>query len=153
MRDGIRAAEDAEAFCASAKLYCWASVHTGGSGHPPHVHSDSAVTGTFYARRPKTTAPIVFDDPRGTSPFDVLAGVESELRFGLKSLTSAPPPFDLGFEVAPDEGDVLFFPPWLVHSVPALDPGGEGAQQVRVSFSFNMRGPWSVTVGPTGRAR
>ncbi len=138
-------------FCRSAKLYCWASVHTGGSGHPPHVHSDSAVTGTFYAQRPAGTAPIVFDDPRGTSPFDVLAGVESELRFGLKSLTSAPPPFDRGFTVAPARGDVLFFPPWLVHSVPAVDPAGPGAGQVRVSFSFNMRGPWSLTAGPKGR--
>ena len=75
--------EQATDFCQHAPLYCWASVHTEGSGHPPHVHSDSAVTGTYYVSVPDGTAPLYFEDPRGKSPFDVLSGKRMMGFFGV----------------------------------------------------------------------
>ena len=32
---------DAASLVEESPLFCWASVHTGGSTHPPHVHSDA----------------------------------------------------------------------------------------------------------------
>jgi uncharacterized protein (TIGR02466 family) len=124
-----------------APIFVWASIHTGGSVHPPHVHSDAMCTGTFYAQRPPTAAPIVFDDPRGTSPFDVLVSIESNLRYGdgVASKPEATPPFNNPVFVYPEEKECVLFPPWLVHQVPGTTP----EDVVRVSFSFNVLGKWA----------
>ena len=42
--------EDEARELAKGDLMIWASVHRAGSCHPPHVHSDSMVTGTYYVR-------------------------------------------------------------------------------------------------------
>ena len=128
----------------NAPMFVWASVHTGGSVHPPHVHSDAMCTGTFYAQRPQTAAPIVFDDPRGTSPFDVLISIEANLRYGdgVASKPEATPPFNNPVFVEPEEKECVLFPPWLVHQVPGTTPD----DVVRVSFSFNLLGKWAWSV-------
>lgn len=59
---------------AAGKMFVWASVHGDGSCHPPHVHSDSAVTGTYYAKTPKGSSPLMLDDPRGKTPYDIMVG-------------------------------------------------------------------------------
>ena len=138
--------EQAAEFCHTAPLYCWASIHMEGSGHPPHVHSDSAVTGTYYVSVPSGTAPLCLEDPRGRSPFDVLSGIESELRYNIKNMSEAPPPFDVGYSIQPTAGDIVLFPPWLVHSVPNVE-----TDEVRISFSFNLKGPWEFTAHPLGK--
>jgi uncharacterized protein (TIGR02466 family) len=151
LKDHGLSGEEASNLTANAPLFVWSSVHTGGSLHPPHVHSDSMCTGTFYAQRPTLSAPIVFDDPRGRSPFDVLVGIESNLRYGQAAnnmLTDLTPPFDQPVVVDPDEGECVLFPPWLVHQVPGTTPD----EIVRVSFSFNMLGHWSHTVMPTANS-
>ena len=96
------------------------------STHPPHVHSDSVVTGTYYARRPHEAAPLVFEDPRGRSPFDLVAGLEHRLRYGADGASHAGaealPPFDRTVALEPRPGECVLFPPWLVHSVPPRGP-------------------------------
>ena len=57
---------------AAGRMFVWASVHGSGSCHPPHVHSDSAVTGTYYACSPPGASPLILDDPRGKTPQDIL---------------------------------------------------------------------------------
>ena len=79
---GAHGVDDAAAAVEASPLFCWASVHLGGSTHPPHVHSDASVTGTYYARRPAGAAPLSLEDPRGRSPFDLVAGLEHRLRYG-----------------------------------------------------------------------
>jgi len=129
-----------------APLFCWASVHMDGSSHPPHVHSDSCVTGTYYARRPAAAAPLELEDPRGRSVHDVIVGIESRLRYGAAGGADerGTPPFDQPEVISPAEGDLVIFPPWLVHAVPGSTPDGE----LRVSFSFNLLGSWEKTVRP-----
>jgi uncharacterized protein (TIGR02466 family) len=148
------AAAAASSLARDSPLFCWASVHTGGSCHPPHVHSDSCVTGTYYARRPAGAAPIFFEDPRGRSPFDVVVGLESRLRYGSDvadhGASDAVPPFDKGYALEPSAGDCVIFPPWLVHGVPqgpapTADDDGMPPSDVRVSFSFNLLGTWDHT--------
>ena len=137
-------AEDASVLARDSPLFVWASIHTGGSCHPPHVHSDACVTGTYYARRPEGAAPLTFEDPRGMSPHDVVAGLESRLRYGDAAgaaAAAAVPPFDRGHSIEPAVGDCVLFPPWLVHSVPPTTPD----ECMRVSFSFNLLGGWKPT--------
>ena len=126
------------------------------------------MTGTYYAAVPPDSAPLILEDPRGRSPFDVIVGVEAtlqqqlhnhiesyddgcnhdylyqaRLRYGAASgmAETCTPPFDRPLHLAPKEGELTIFPPWLVHSVPASTPDG----QVRVSFSFNLLGGWDRT--------
>ena len=121
--------------------------------HPPHVHSDASVTGTYYARRPAGAAPLSLEDPRGRSPFDLVAGLEHRLRYGDGDGSGgAVPPFDRAVSVAAAPGVCVVFPPWIVHSVPpAPDDGGGPAEsalddeRLRVSFSFNLLGKWAHT--------
>ena len=154
---------DAEEIADTSPLFCWASIHLGGSVHPPHVHSDAAVTGTYYARRPDQAAPINFEDPRGRSPFDLVAGLEHQLRYGggggAGGGGEAVPPFNRTVSVEPTPGDLVVFPPWLVHSVPSgpsntkqASTSGDGLasfadedELLRVSFSFNLLGRWEHT--------
>ena len=155
---------DAEEIAYTSPLFCWASIHLGGSVHPPHVHSDAAVTGTYYARRPDQAAPINFEDPRGRSPFDLVAGLEHQLRYGGGGGAGggggeAVPPFNRTVSVEPTPGDLVVFPPWLVHSVPSgpsntkqASTSGDGLgsfadedELLRVSFSFNLLGRWEHT--------
>ena len=116
---------------AQGPMVIWASVHRGGSCHPPHVHSDSMVTGTYYAQVPPAgCSPLLFDDPRGRSPYDVMVGIENQLRYGPKGKSGfgvdAVPPFDTQRSFEPRPGAMVLFPPWLVHSVPPSPEAGEG---------------------------
>ena len=116
---------------AQGPMVIWASVHRGGSCHPPHVHSDSMVTGTYYAQVPPAgCSPLLFDDPRGRSPYDVMVGIENQLRYGPKGKSGfgvdAVPPFDTQRSFQPRPGAMVLFPPWLVHSVPPSPEAGEG---------------------------
>jgi hypothetical protein len=65
---------------------------------------------------------LLFDDPRGRSPFDVMVGIENQLRYGAKGKSGfgvdPAPPFDGQTQFEPRAGTMVLFPPWLVHSVP-----------------------------------
>lgn len=98
-------------------LSVWASVHEGDSQHVPHDHENSAVSGVVYVATPPNSGCIRFEDPRVARLF------WSETPFSAEPL-----------EIAPTAGEVLLFPPWLVHSVGS----SEGASAPRVSISFNL---------------
>ena len=132
------------------KLYIWSSVHSHGSTHPAHIHSDSILTGTYYAQTPsaegdEAAAPLLLDDPRGRSPFDVMIGVESELRYGKGALAlDCMPPFDRRHSVRAAAGQLVVFPGWMVHEVPPA----QNERVERISFSFNLTGPWEASACP-----
>ena len=99
------------------RLFVWASVHEGSSAHERHDHECSAVSGVFYVAAPLGSGRIRFEDPRvarlywGSSQFE-----HTELAH------------------SPSNGELLLFPPWLVHSVDSSD----GAMGPRISISFNL---------------
>lgn len=94
------------------KLFIWASVHKGCSLHTAHVHPETAISGTFYVTAPPGSGTISFDDPRGMRP-----------------------PFHQNRLVhTPEAGEMILFPPWLVHTVA---PSCE-AESPRIALSFNL---------------
>ena len=94
------------------------------------------------------TAPLVFEDPRGLSPTlpdSALAG--SPAGSGL-------PPFTGSVTLHPRTGDCVLFPPWLPHRVGGEEGGVDYVRreaqpedddgEPRVSFAFNLVGPWGA---------
>merc|ERR1712050_263687 len=109
---GDEAADQLFSADADPQLFVWASVHEGSSVHVPHIHGDSAISGVFYVAVPPLAGSIVFVDPRGPdSPFTCNR-----------------------LEHKPLAGEMLLFPPWLVHEVTS----SKEAKQARISLSFNL---------------
>ena len=50
------------------KIFMWAGVHSGCVCHLQHIHSESAVSGTYYVSAPKGSGALVLTDPRGLLP-------------------------------------------------------------------------------------
>ena len=83
----------------------------------PHDHEEAAVSGVFYVATPPAAGNITFEDPRVARLF------WSQSPFAQKTV-----------DHEPQAGELLLFPPWLVHSVGS----SEGASAPRVSLSFNF---------------
>lgn len=130
---------------ANLRVQIWATVIGGIAGentsrephHEDHVHHGAVCSGSFYTQVPNVTsgstgaAPIVFSDPRGTSTDNLYGdGVVDGL---------AEPPFIGKRAFFPTAGDILIFPPWLVHSV-GSQHSADGVQETRerISWSFNV---------------
>ena len=90
---GADAADEFFADESSLRIFVWAAAHEGCSLHTPHVHQESAVSGVFYVSVPPLSGPISFDDPRGMRP-----------PFAANRLVHYP-----------SAGELLLFPPWIVH--------------------------------------
>mmetsp|Transcript_15358 Transcript_15358/g.21385 ORF Transcript_15358/g.21385 Transcript_15358/m.21385 type:complete len:162 (-) Transcript_15358:65-550(-) len=113
--DGFHA--DGEDIDLVPQLLCWASIHYGGSYHEPHNHLSSTadVSGVYYSQVPDDAGQLVFFNS------DACTGQILEPREMCA--------------VAPKEGDVILFPPWLTHSV-RTTKGLE--DNPRVSYAFNV---------------
>lgn len=130
---------------AAHPLVIWASVHTPESAHQPHVTDDALVGGVYYVRTPPDAGKLHIFDPRGKSPLDLA-----------DPLAFPSPPFHRGVRVSPEEGKLILFPGWLVHSVVPSSKGGgapkllsapenDQKQPYRVSLSLNLKGEWYDT--------
>jgi hypothetical protein len=81
----------------AANIFCWSTVGGGPSGslgvpfHPPHTHSNSVLSGVFYASVPPGSGAITFTDPRSL--------------------------FQNKHEHAPAPNTFIVFPSWLTHFV------------------------------------
>jgi len=95
-----------------------------------HDHPLSAVVGTFYAQVHQ--APILFGDPRGHHPYH--KGIKKYgliPDFGTKKWVPKPP-FHKVVPVHVQNGDMVIFPPWLMHAIKESDSG-----RLRVVFPFD----------------
>lgn len=99
-------------------LNVWQSVQNDGSSHGLHDHTGARTCGVFFAQVPEGSGPIKFHDPRPRSPFMY---------------------HPIVFQ--PTEGDIVVFPPWLVHEVL---PSTTTVRKPRVSFSFNESPLWAA---------
>ncbi len=117
-------------------LDLWAAVQQGqGAYHKDHVHEGVLLSGVYYSAVPEGSAPLVLHRP---SDLDSNNEGKSDDHEKEKILQ-------------PIEGQVIIFPPWLVHGVPFSDKVVD-VDSARVSFAFNLRGvyggggdPWDLT--------
>lgn len=102
----------------SQDTYYWATVNKQGIGHDAHEHIDSLLSGVYYPKVPANAGQLMFQDPRGTRwPFNRNV-----------------------FYIQPEEGDIILFPSWLMHTVLPTEGG-----DARVSIAFNVPGSWEDT--------
>jgi uncharacterized protein (TIGR02466 family) len=113
----------------------WFSVHTNGSEHTPHPHTDSRLSVVFYPKAEPGQSRILFEDPRSFRYDERVADGFAE---DVSGPYSVPPFAGNKYSHAPATGDLLIFPSWLWHSVESVP----GQTDYRVSFAFNLQGDW-----------
>ena len=122
-----------------SNVHMWVAVYPGEGGrHGHHVHQQSLVSCVFYAKTDEVTTPIIFSDPRGSPPIEDYEQHLSDDAYASQA------PFHHGYNFFAGVGDVVCFPSWLVHNVPA-----HKAAEERVAFAANLMSPsfaaWSQT--------
>ena len=101
----------------------WVNVLDTGGRQAMHNHANSFISGVAYLTRTHPEARTVFMKPPGGTDFSFKndhAGVET-----------GPYNADKWISMAPEPGDVVLFPSFLLHAVPA-NPG-----ERRISLAFN----------------
>ena len=100
---------------------CWANIHPSDSIHRAHSHPNNFLSAVYYVTVPPGGNQITFYDPR----------MQQYILTPAVGQSNAHNSEHLFFEV--EEGMLLLFPAWLVHSV----PGGTSNER-RISISFNI---------------
>mmetsp|Transcript_7479 Transcript_7479/g.14175 ORF Transcript_7479/g.14175 Transcript_7479/m.14175 type:complete len:297 (-) Transcript_7479:44-934(-) len=140
-------------------LDLWVAIQRGqGAYHKEHVHENVFLSGVYYCKVPRGSAPLIFYNPDHDigKRFDEDDMEVVRSNTGSERLTAE----QQSHCFEPKEGSIVLFPPWLLHGVPPVAvtadtvPAGpmEHADTARISFAFNLRGPyrignpWSVTM-------
>lgn len=101
----------------------WTNVYPPGAFIPEHTHSNSLLSGVFYAKAEKNCGNIHFRDPsylvktmfmRGTGKF---------------------PTLDTRYEVEVETGKMILFPSWMPHET---KPNLSGEDRVIISFNMDF---------------
>lgn len=102
-------------------LQIWINFNNPGDWNDVHNHIDKGVflSGVLYVKAPKDCGNIRIYDPRGFNKSDYSSYYEEERGNYLS--------------IPPKDGMMLFFPPYLLHSV---EPNMSG--QTRLSIAFNV---------------
>ena len=100
---------------------CWANISPPGSSHNSHTHPNNFLSAVYYVTVPPGGNQINFHDPRHQT-YILVSPVEQS---NIHNAEFA--------EVVVEEGTLLLFPSWLVHSVPA-----NTSNERRISISFNI---------------
>lgn len=113
----------------NAHMSIWAAVYLEDGGrHGYHVHQASLSSCVFYAKCPAGKTPIMFIDPRGAPPIHDYEQHLAERDFEPMA------PFHHNHLHFAEAGDLVCFPSWLVHRVPA-----HFEKEPRVAFPANLQ--------------
>ena len=100
---------------------CWANIHPSDSNHQAHSHPNNFLSAVYYVTVPQGGREITFHDPR-IQQYHLTPTFEQSNAYNAEHLT-----------VEVEEGMLLLFPAWLVHSVP-----GSTSNERRISIAFNI---------------
>ena len=100
---------------------CWANVSPPGAGHFGHTHPNNYLSGVYYVRTPPGANSITFHDPRIQT--NIIAPHFNKTDQHNSSSATVPV----------QEGRMILFPSWLLHSVLPSQSSEE-----RMSISFNI---------------
>jgi len=109
------------------QLIIWAAVYTTGTSHSTHMHEQSLCSGTYYSSAPPDSMPLILSDPRGGQPMHTDMG---------KPEAEPEGPFLHQVSFFPKEGDMIMFPSYMPHSVPAATENSHP----RVVWAYNLEG-------------
>ena len=97
-------------------LKYWASVYKKHDQHGTHNHPNSLLAGTYYPLTGSKSSPILLEAP-----------------WDSHIMHDTLPPADASFRVKPQTGDMIMWPSWLKHRVPAQE-----TDEPRIAISFNF---------------
>jgi len=100
---------------------CWANISPPGISHESHTHPNNFLSAVYYVSVPPGGHQITFHDPR--HQIHILAPALEQ--------TNIHNCVTVNSEV--EEGMLLLFPSWLIHSVPV-----NTSNERRISISFNI---------------
>jgi hypothetical protein len=101
----------------------WVNVLDTGGRQAMHNHANSFISGVVYLTRTHPDARTVFMKPPG--------GTDFSFKNDHAGVNTGPYNADKWISMAPEPGDVVLFPSFLLHAVPA-NPG-----ERRISLAFN----------------
>lgn len=116
---------------------CWANIGPPGTGHDSHTHPNNFLSAVYYVAVPQGGNKITFWDPR--HQIHILAPPVEEHNVYNSDYAN----------LQVQEGMLLLFPAWLVHSVP-VNTGPE--TRISVSFNINFTDFTEVISPPTWQA-
>lgn len=100
---------------------CWANISPPGGTHIGHMHPNNFLSAVYYVSVPPGANRITFHDPR--HQIHILAPDVKEMNVHNSDYVN----------IEVEEGMLLLFPSWLIHSVPA-----NASDRRRISISFNI---------------
>ena len=116
----------------SLKISCsWTNYAEKGKGHTKHIHRNSVISGVFFIDVEKSVPWIKFDNPLPSW-------------YGEWEREFYNPINGFGYDLPVSNGDLVFFPSWLVHYVPV-----NTTNHTRITLSFDtiLKGPLKNEVG------
>lgn len=118
----------------------WVNVMERGGRQAMHNHANSFISGVIYLTQVHSEARTVFMKSPG--------GVEFSFKNDHAGVTTGPYNAEKWVSPAPEAGDVVFFPSYLMHAVPG-NPGG-----TRITLAFNAiprsLDSWGYRIGFSG---
>ena len=119
-------------------LFAWLNRYTGPHQHATHNHVNSHISGTYYIKTEKSNQPIKFLNPNmgaiaNHQAVDRTITKEDQPNIFFDGVEGC----DSSFYYDPVEGEFLFWPSYIMHSV-------EPAQEIledyeRIAISFNLK--------------
>ena len=101
----------------------WVNINRSKSYNISHIHSNADLCGNLYVKTSKNCGNIFFEDPKVVHRMNEPYSNILMNRFTFKQIY-----------YIPEDGKILFFPPWIQHST---EPNMSGKD--RISISFNMK--------------
>ena len=98
----------------------WSTIYPKSAYVPEHVHSNSMLSGVYYAKTPENCGNIIFKDPSWITKTMVF-------------LRNSYPPNMTNYELGVEEGLMVLFPSWLPHYTTKNESDDD-----RIIVSFNI---------------
>jgi hypothetical protein len=105
-------------------LNMWTTIYPPGAFVPEHIHSNSLLSGVFYAKAAPDCGDTVFGDPAYVAK---TMSIYKMRQF---------PTVDTQYAVPAEEGKMVIFPAWLPHQ---SKPNLSGEDRIIVSFNIGLQ--------------
>lgn len=112
----------------------WANITSENHRHMLHIHPNSLLSGIIYVKTPPGCGNITFSDPRPAARM-----LEPDY-FEMNQINAGV------MQIAPQKGNMIFWPSWLPHGVEKGQ--NQGTDRIAVAFNVMIRGRATV---PTNR--
>ena len=118
-------------------LFAWISIYKGPHSHATHNHVNSHISGTYYVKTEKSNQPIKFYNPNMGAIANHLAVDRPMEREGYPNMIfDGVEGCDSSFNYEPQEGEFLFWPSYIMHSVEPTQTVADDYERIAISFNL-----------------